>query len=263
MADFHRVELADSRFQLSRLSGLRFRGCEVVDARFHIAELSGVVLRGVEMHNVEISGDVGNLIVNGVEVGPLIEAELDRRYPERAGMRPTDADGFRAAWAVVERLWEGTVERARQLEPRLLHESVDGEWTFIETLRHLVLVTDGWISRTVLGDPAPWDPLGLPWDDPDETRPLPAGLTRDREARPSLDTVLELRRRRQATVRELVAGLTDESLAAGTEPVGVPGWPESRSYRLGTVLLHLLHEEWEHRLYAERDLTALRATPLP
>ncbi len=260
-ARFERVDLTGSRFLLAQLTGVEIRGCELVDTRFRIVEMSGVVMRGVELHNVEISGDIGNLTINGVEVGPLVEAELDRRHPERATMRPTDAAGFRDAWAAVERLWDGTIERAQRLEPDRLHESVDGEWSFIETLRHLVLVTDGWIRRTVLGDPSPWDPLGLPWDDPDETRRLPAGMSRDRGARPSLDTVLKLRRDRMATVREIVAQLTDDSLDADTTPVDAPGWPESRSYRTRNVLLHLLHEEWEHRLYAERDLAALERRP--
>ena len=57
-------------------------------------------------------------------------------------MRPTTPAGFREGWDVVERLWAGTVERARRLPPDQLHESVDGEWSFIETLRHLVFATD-------------------------------------------------------------------------------------------------------------------------
>ena len=256
---FQRVDLTGSRFRLAQLNGVEFRGCEFVDTRFRIVEMTGVRMRGVELQDVEISGDIGNLKINGVEVGQLVEAELDRRYPERALMRPTDAAGFRQAWEFMERLWDGTVERARRLDPELLHESVDGEWSFIETLRHLVLVTDGWIRRTILGDPSPFHRLGLPWDDPDETRGLPEGITRDRDARPSLDEVLELRRDRMATIREIVTGLTDESLDAETTPVNAPGWPESRSYRVGRLLRHVFHEEWEHRLYAERDLDALEA----
>lgn len=117
----------------------------------------------------------------------------------------------------------------------------------------------GWLRRTILGEASPFHPLGLPWDDPDETRPLPAGIIRDRDTRPSLDTVLDLRRDRMATVRKVVAGPTDESLDADTEPVEAAGWPVSRSYRVRKVLLHLFHEEWEDRLYAERDLDALEA----
>lgn len=53
--------------------------------------------------DVDISGEVDNVRINDVDVGPLIEAELDRRHPERVKLCPSDADGFREAWAVVER----------------------------------------------------------------------------------------------------------------------------------------------------------------
>ena len=258
-SQFRRVDLAESRFQLVQLGDAEFVGCEFAGTRFRIIEMDRVTMRGVELNDVEISGEIGNLKVNGIEVGPLVEAELDRRFPERVKLRPTDAFGFREAWDVIERLWDSTVGRARGLDPDLLHESVDGEWSFIQTLRHLVLVTDGWIRRAALGDPSPWHPLGLPWDDPDETRALPAGIIRDRDVKPSLDEVLELRRDRMATVRELVDGLTDESLDRDTEPVRAPGWPDSRSYRLRNLLLHVFHEEWEHWSYAVRDLDALTA----
>jgi hypothetical protein len=62
------------------------------------------------------------------------------------------------------------------------------------------------------------------------------------------------------TVRDVVDGLTDESLAADTEPVEGPGWPPARRYPILECLQIVLNEEWEHRLYAERDLDALHAT---
>jgi hypothetical protein len=204
---------------------------------------------------VDITGEVVDVTINGVEIGPLIEAELDRRHPGREKMRPTDPDGFRAAWDLLEELWAGTVARARRLEPDLLHESVGGEWSFVETLRHLVFATDAWIRRAVLGDPFPWHPLDLPWDEMADT----PGVPRDRSARPSLDEVLELRADRRAGVRALLDGLTDASLAGKTEPVDAPGWPPPRSFPVRECLLVVLNEEWEHRLYAERDLAVLES----
>jgi len=255
VADFTRADLRGSRFERVDLSGPEFRSVDLSDARFRGVDLIGVVMRGVELVNVDIYGEIENVTINGVDVGPLVNAELDRRYPDRAKMRPTDPAGFREAWDVVERLWAETAERARRLDPELLHESIRGEWSFIETLRHLVFATDSWIRRAILGDPSPWDPLDLPWDEMSDT----PGVPRDRDARPSLHTVLELRRDRMATVREVVEGLTDESLRGDTEPVEGPGWPEPRSYLVRECLLIILNEEWEHRLYAERDLDALEA----
>lgn len=239
----HLVNLSDARLHLVNLSG----------ARFAQVSLEGAVMRGVELVDVDIDGQVWNLRINGVDVAPLIEAELDRQDPDRVKIRPTDPDGFREAWQIIEHRWDDTVARARQLDPHLLHESVDGEWSFIQTLRHLVFATDAWIRRTMLGDPAPWDLLDLPHD---TFRNLP-GVPRDLDARPSLDEVLALRRDRMATVRRILQGLTEDQLDSSTDPVDAPGYPDPDSYPVRECLHCILAEEWQHRRYAERDLDAL------
>ncbi|MDQ1711177.1 MAG: hypothetical protein QOE45_627 [Frankiaceae bacterium] len=234
---------------------MEFVGEDLTGARFLNVDLTRVVIRGALLTNADISGDIEGLRVNGVDVAPLVEAELNRRYPDRVKMRPSDADGFREAWEALERLWQQTVERAQGMAPELLHERVDGEWSFIETLRHLVFATDAWVRRAMLGDPAPWDPLGLPHDDMSDEPSVP----RDRTARPSLDEVLALRADRMATVRRVIADLTDETLAGMTEPVLEPGYPESQSFPVRRCLGAIVNEEWEHRLFAERDLDLLQS----
>jgi hypothetical protein len=253
MAEFIREDLSGSRFEHADLSRSEFRAVDLRGSRFRGVVLDDVVMRDVDLVGVDITGEVVDVTINGVEIAPLIEAELDRRHPGREQMRPADPAGFRAAWDLLEELWAGTVARARRLDPELLHESVDGEWSFIETLRHLAFATDAWIRRAVLGDPSPWHPLDLPWDEMADT----PGVPRDRSARPSLDEVLELRSDRRAGVRAVLDGLTDESLAGRTEPVDAPGWPPPRSFPVRECLLVVLNEEWEHRLYAERDLAVL------
>jgi uncharacterized damage-inducible protein DinB len=255
--DFDGVRMRGSTFHEVDLSGARFHGVYLTDTDFRDVMFGRVRMRGVELMDVDITGEISNLTINGVDVAPLVTAELERRHPELARMRPTDPAGFREAWAVLERLWAGTVDRARGMDPALLHESVDGEWSFVETLRHLAFATDAWIRRGILGDPTPWDPLDLPWDEMPDT----PGVPRDREVRPSLDTVLDLRRDRVAGVRDFLDALTEESLAADTEPVEGPGWPRSRSYPVRECLLVVLNEEWWHRMFAERDLDALQAGP--
>ncbi len=259
MADFTDQDLTGSRFERVYLTGAQFRDVALTGARFHLVDLTGVTISGSALVDVDISGRIRNLRVNGVDVAPLVEAELNRRYPDRAKMRPADADGFREAWDVLERLWAQTVARARGMAPELLHERVDGEWSFIQTLRHLVFATDAWVNRAILGQPSPWHLLDLPHEEmPDEP-----GVPRDLDARPPLEEVLALRADRMATVRRVLAGLTDESLADATVPVTEPGYPEPESFPVRRCLQAVLNEEWEHRLYAERDLDALARPSLP
>lgn len=240
------------------LRGARFAHVDLSGATFREAKLDRVLMRGMEVVDLDIDGYIGKLVVNGVDVAPLVEAELDRRYPERPKMRPTDPAGYREAWEIIERLWAGTVERARGLDPKLLHESVNDEFSFIETLRHLVFATDAWIRRAVLGEPAPWHPLGLGCSGMDDIPNVPD----DRAARPSLDEMLEIRRDRMDGMREVLANLTEEQLASDTVAVlEPPGWPESKSFPVARCLRCILNEEWEHRLFAERDLDLLTARP--
>jgi len=257
MSDFVHADLTESRFERVDLVRARFRTVDLTDAQFRDVAMKGVTMRGVELVNVTISGDVENVTINGVDIGPLVDAELNKRYPLRAKMRPTDPVGFREAWDILEKLWDETVAHARRLPPELLQEPVGDEWSFIETLRHLVFATDCWIRRAILGDPSPWHPLDLPWEEMPETPGVPC----DREVRPSLDTVLELRRGRQATVRDVIDALTDASLASYTTPVEGPGYPEPRSYSVRQCLLVILNEEWVHRLFAERDLDIIEPRP--
>ena len=235
------------------LRGARFSNVDLSGSRFRNVYLSGASLRGVYGETMEIDGSFEVLTVNGVDVVPLVEAELDRRDPDRRLMRPTTAEGFRAAWPVIEARWDAAVDRARRLPPALLHERVQGEWSFIETLRHLVMATDAWVLRALLGDPAPYHPLGLPHDEMEDG----LGLPRDLEARPDLDEILAIRADRMATVRRVLDELTDERLAAMTEPVPEPGYPPSESYPVQRCLGAIVNEEWEHRVFAERDLTVL------
>ena len=253
MAEFTGDDLSGSHFERVDLTGAEFRAVDLSHALLRGVDMTGVAMSGVELVDARIDGEIHNLLVNGVDVAPLVNAELDRRYPDRAKMRPSDPAGFREAWDIVERLWDGTVARARSLAPELLHESVDGEWSFIETLRHLVFATDAWVRRAILGDPSPWHPLDLPWDEMPDT----SGIPRDREARPTLDEVLALRHDRMTTMRTVVDGLTDESLMAHTEPVDGVGWPPPESFPVRECLLIVLNEEWHHRSFAERDLDAL------
>src|SRR3982751_19088 len=235
------------------LSGARFERVDLSRTWFRNVYFTGATVRGAWLEDVDIDGEIRNVRINGVDVGPLVEAELNRRYPERRKLDPADADGFREAWAIIERAWPPTLERAKRLPPDQLHERVEDEYSFIQTLRHLVFATDAWVRRAILGHPQPYSPLGLPHD---EMEPDPS-VPNDPDAQPSLDEVLELRADRMRTVHGVIAGLTEEMLVGDTAPVPPPGYPPAGKYPVRRCLRAVVNEEWLHRLYAERDLAVL------
>jgi hypothetical protein len=242
-----------TEFSNQDLTGSAFSHVDLSRASFNNIDFTGATFRDVDLIDVDIKAHIEGLRINDVDIEPLVQAELDRRHPLRSKMRPTDAAGFREAWNVVEELWQGTVAKAQALDPQLLHQRVDGEWSFTQTLRHLVFATDAWVARAILGDPSPWDALDLPYDQMAEIPEIPW----DREVQPTLEDVLRLRSERMAMVRRVITDLTDEGLDAMTEPVLEPGYPQSESFPVRGCLRCILNEEWEHRLYAERDLAAL------
>jgi hypothetical protein len=235
-----------------------FQGAELVDvdmsrSSFREVDLSGARMRGVLLIDADIDGAINGLRVNGVEVAPLVEAELDRLHPERAKLRPTTPDGMREAWTVVESFWGTTMARAVAMPEADLHRSVDGEWSFAETLRHLVFVTDSWFAHAVLGQASPFHPLGVPASF--MTNGAEFGI--DPQAAPSYAEVTRVRADRMAQVREFLTTFTQDDLDRVREPNDAPGWPPPAA-RSAIECLHVLfNEEWTHHQFAVRDLDVL------
>ncbi len=229
------------------------------DARFVEADFTGADFRGVDfsrvtisdarLWNVEISGTVDGLVVNGVDVTGYVEEVLDRRHPERKLLVATDPDGMRTAWSSVERVAEATLDRARRMPSWQLDESVGDEWTFLQTLRHLVFATDRWITGPVFGDVDPFHPLGMPNPPLDDA---PRDVF-DLDASPSLDDVVAVRRDRMDRVAEFLSDID----ASGLDRV-VPS-PNGGTASVRDCLHVLFREEWWHHQYANRDLDALAA----
>ena len=169
---FEHVDLSETNFHNLLLRRARFEHVDLSEARFHNLLMSDVRITGAWAQNLEIEAEVeGSLSSTASTCCPYIEEVLNARYPGREtvfAVREGDADAFRAAWAVDQEAWAETVERARRLPEEKLHERVDGEWSFIQTLRHLVFATDSWIRRAMLGDPWPYDALDLPFTEMDE-----------------------------------------------------------------------------------------------
>ena len=239
------------------LQGAEFVRANLRGARFMRSDLSGVVMRGVDAQGADIDAPWlfdpgGSLLVNGVDVVPLVEAELNRRFPGRADRRAGDPAGLRAAWAMLERTWATTLERVAGMPAGTVDISVGGEWSFAQTLRHLILATDMWLGRAILGIEAPFHPIGLAdagtADDGLDMSVFATGL-------PSYADVIEARQGRVTMVRDFLAAVTSDELAATRQNPHEPEHQET----VVSCLHVILEEEWEHHRYAVRDLDAIDA----
>ena len=164
------------------------------------------------------------LRVNGVDVIPLVEAELNRRFPGRADRRAEDPDGLRAAWAALERTWAATLERVAAMPAGTVDVSVDGEWSFAQTLRHLVLATDAWLGRAILEIEQPFHPIGQAGPGAEDDGLDMSIFT---TVTPSYAEVLEVRAGRVAMVRDFLATVTPDELAATRRNPWAPEYPET------------------------------------
>jgi hypothetical protein len=187
-------------------------------------------------------------------VVPLVEAELNRRFPGRADRRAGDPEGLRAAWATLERTWAATLERVAAMPAGTVDVSIGGEWSFAQTLRHLVMATDVWQGRAIMEIEQPFHPIGLAGagaEDDGLDMSIFAAVT------PSYAEVLEVRAGRVAMVRDFLATVTSDELATTRTNPWDPAYPET----ILSCLHVILEEEWEHHRYAVRDLDAIEAEP--
>jgi hypothetical protein len=226
------------------LAGAVFWGADLTGARFRDVNLTDTVITHAWLVNVGIDALIDRLVVNGVDVTDYVN-ERDEWYPLRAMIRPADAAGMRAAWEALEAEWAKAGAIVAAMPDGAAHESVNDEFSFVETLRHLVFAMDKWFTAPILGGPL--DPIGLPnkgsldfgWQ----------GL--DYGANPSLEVALAVRAAQSARLRDFLATLTEDDF---TRMVDVE---ENGPHPVQECLYTVFEEGFWHLRYARRDLDIL------
>ncbi len=246
----HTNEFVGSLFTDVDLSGTTFRACNLSGVRILSSFVTDLSVTGWD-------GEVGTVVIDGVDVTAYVSAELDARFPERQELRAAQtADDFRSLWATIEGLWSQTLASGELLSEEALNERVNGEWSFVETLRHLAFAVDTWIEAMFRGKAAPFCALGLPVGD------LPAEgyaeLGIDPQAHPSLVDVIALHRDHLDQVRAVVESVTDEELTQMRTATLHSQWGQE-SETVAQCLRIVMREHVEHRRYAVRDLAVLEA----
>jgi hypothetical protein len=228
------------------LAGAVFWGADLRGATFRDVDLTGTRISHAFVVDVDIDAMVDRLVVNGVDVTRYVN-ERDPWYPLRAMLRPDTPEAMRRTWTALEDEWNATLALARALPEPKLHESVNGEWSFVQTLRHLVFAMDKWFTAPVLGDG--FHPIGLP-NTFSVDFPWP-GLEND--LTPSFEDALAVRAERAARFRDYLATVQQSDLS---RPIDVL---ENGTNPLDECLFTVFEEEFWHLRYARRDLAVLAA----
>ena len=141
---------------------------------------------------------------------------------------------------------EKTLARAAEFTEDQLQSGVDGEWSTVQSLRHLVFVADLWLSRTILGEADPFHPIGLP---PHFVPAKLPGTSIDPDAQPTFAEASEVLRGRLAHVESSVAALDDADLA---RPI------DNHAGNVAGALGVLFDEYAAHDSFINRDLDKIR-----
>ena len=233
--------------------GAAFIDLSMAGTTFREVDLSGTRMRGVLLLEADIDGAIDGLRVNGVEVMPLIEAELDRLHPERLRLQPTTPETMRDAVDVIEELWQATLQRASVLPEEAVHRSVNDEWSLAQTLRHTIFVVDAWYGHAVALRPKPFHPIGVPASF--TTNGAEFGI--DESAAPTLGEILAVRAERIADLRAYLAQVTQEELDRVRGPNTAIGCPPPAERTAVKCLQVIFSDQWAHVQFADRDLAIL------
>src|SRR5687768_2461709 len=124
------------QFEFRDLSDAVFWGVDLQRAMFRDVDLMGARISHARLADVVIDAEIDRLVINGVDVTAYVN-ERDEWFALRSHLHPTAPDAMRQGWQAFLAAWGSAIERAQRLPEEQLRSSVDGEWSFIETIRHL------------------------------------------------------------------------------------------------------------------------------
>jgi DinB superfamily/Pentapeptide repeats (8 copies) len=228
------------------LVGAVFWGADLSGALFRDVNLTNTTITHAELVNVDIDAVVDRVVINGVDVTSYVN-ERDPWYPLRTMLRPSTPSEMQAAWAALEREWATTTAMALALGDDLAHRSVEGEFSFVQTLRHVMFAMDKWFTAPVLGEA--FHPIGLP-NSGSLDFPWP-GL--DYELTPSMADAMAVRADRVTAFRNYLDSVTATDLVQSVEVL------ENGRHSMQDCIFSVLEEEFWHNRYARRDLALLEA----
>ena len=240
-------------FENRNMAGTVFHNVNLERAVFDDVNLAEARIRNANLGNFTIDDAyIKGMTIFGFRVDQLIEAELDRRDPERARLCMADCFDPECVRAVLHHLGEvragfGAFLRASKLDQLTARPDPD-QWSAVENLRHLIFAEDLYLNRWLLQNDDPWCKLGM----------LPAFLADDSRyagvgSQPTedIETLLAAWDAIHTRMMAFVATVTKEELQRNTSPI------DFGQGTVGNILQGLAQHDLEHIRQAEAAVAKL------
>lgn len=243
VAAWQHVAMAE-QFEFRDLSDAEFWGVLLHRATFRDVDFTGAQISHARLVDVVIDAAIDRLVVNGVDVTDYVN-ERDEWFALRSQVQASGPADMRRAWHDLHAAWSDAIARAQELPDEQRHASVDGEWSFVQTLRHLVFATDKWFTVPVLG--GAFHANGLPNTGSSDV----AWPGVDARAAPSFEDAVGAWLDRSDKLRDHLDDIDPDALSVEVEVV------ENGTTSVGDCVGVVFEEHFEHLRYATRDLDRL------
>ncbi len=240
---FNRVNLASGVFDDVNLG----------NATFQNVNLEAATIRNANLKNLHIDDAyIEGLTIFGFDVAQLIEAEEDRRDPERVRLRMRDCydpQCVRNMLARLETIRSAFREKLRATDPHLLTTAPGpGRWCALEHVRHLMFAEDLHLNHFILQNENPLNPMGML---PEFLADLPKYQNVGTEPCTDRETILAAWDSTHAAMMAYLADMTSETLHAPARDL------DGGTHTVGNKLQGMAHHDLQHIRWVESILNEI------
>lgn len=250
---FENRDMAGAVFNRVNLADVVFDDANLGNATFHNVSLEAATIRNANLKNMHIDDAyIEGLTVLGFDIAQLIEAEEDRRDPERARLRMRDCHDpqcVREMLARLEEVRDAFRARLRATAPHLLTRAPGPDrWCALEHVRHLLFAEDLYLNHFILQNGHPLNSMGML---PEFLADSPKYQNVGTEPCTDLETVLAAWDTAHAAMMAYLADMTPETLHGPARDLN------DESHTVGDKLQGMAIHDLAHIRWVEKILNEI------
>ena len=163
---FENEHMPETVFRNANLGKAVFDDVNLGEALFDNVNLANATIIHANLANLRIEdAHIRGLTIYGIRIDELIEAELDRRDPERVRVRMTDPLDPKNVQAVMQHLAglrNGFIATLRAIDPLQVTTRPETDtWSALENVRHLLFAEQMYLDHWIHEQSNPLPDMGL------------------------------------------------------------------------------------------------------